>query len=212
MGCMAQLRSRPQDPSRRCSAATRDPGVPRLADDGRAAARRAHAHRRQAPHPRFATQGGAPPFLAREEDRPGSEGHMATFKHVLAATDFSETSGRALEMAVGIARDAGAELERRARLRDPALHRLRRPARSRHAGERSRADEARFTLLLDPRRSASRVKGSSGSARRGRRSSPSPPSAARTSSSSALTGAAASRTRPWAASRSASCGCPRSRC
>jgi nucleotide-binding universal stress UspA family protein len=35
---------------------------------------------------------------------------MATFKHVLAATDFSETSGRALEMAVGIARDAGAEL------------------------------------------------------------------------------------------------------
>lgn len=35
---------------------------------------------------------------------------MGTFKHVLAATDFSETSGRALEMAVSLARDAGAEL------------------------------------------------------------------------------------------------------
>ncbi|WP_242337725.1 MULTISPECIES: universal stress protein [Anaeromyxobacter] len=35
---------------------------------------------------------------------------MATFKHVLAATDFSEASGRALEMAVTIARDAGAQL------------------------------------------------------------------------------------------------------
>ncbi|ABS28265.1 universal stress protein [Anaeromyxobacter sp. Fw109-5] len=35
---------------------------------------------------------------------------MAIFKHVLAATDFSETSGRALETAVAIAREAGAEL------------------------------------------------------------------------------------------------------
>ena len=35
---------------------------------------------------------------------------MTPFKHVLAATDFSESSGRALEMAVTIARDAGAQL------------------------------------------------------------------------------------------------------
>ncbi|WP_242343415.1 universal stress protein [Anaeromyxobacter terrae] len=35
---------------------------------------------------------------------------MATFKHVLAATDFSEASGRALEMACTIARDSGARL------------------------------------------------------------------------------------------------------
>ena len=136
---------------------------------------------------------------------------MATFKHVLAATDFSETSGRALEMAVGIARDAGAELS--------VVHVCEIPPYTDFAAPldlvtpasdlaQTKLDE----LLSSIRDVCPRVKGSSGSARRGRRSSPSPPSAARTSSSSALTGAAASRTRSWAASRSASCGCPRSRC
>jgi len=35
---------------------------------------------------------------------------MATFKHVMAATDFSETSRRAVELAVSLARDTGALL------------------------------------------------------------------------------------------------------
>jgi nucleotide-binding universal stress UspA family protein len=35
---------------------------------------------------------------------------MAVFKRILAATDFSEASGRALELAVAMARESGAEL------------------------------------------------------------------------------------------------------